>query len=62
MTPSELNQFLNTPKTNVSDLPNSNNRKIGTILLAGVAVGAIIYAVYLYLQNEKLRSRINENN
>ena len=58
MTPSELNQFLNTPKTGVSDLPKTNNLNYGAILFAGIAVGAIIYAVYLYQENEELRSRI----
>ena len=62
MTPSELNQFLNTPKTSVTEFPKTNTLNYGTILFAGVAVGAIIYAVYLYRQNAKLRSGINENN
>ena len=58
MTPSELNQFLNTPKMNVTQLPKTNTPNYGAILFAGITIGVIIYAFYLYQENEELRSRI----
>ncbi|MFN5879376.1 MAG: hypothetical protein ACK44B_10935 [Flavobacteriales bacterium] len=60
MTPSELNQFLNTPKKNVTELLKTNTPNYGAILFAGIAVGAVIYAFYLYQENEELRSRMTK--
>ena len=60
MTPSELNKFLNTPKTSVTEFPKTNTLNYGTILFAGIAVGAIIYAVYIHFKLEELKSKANK--
>lgn len=52
MIPSELNQFLNTPRMDVSALPKTNTLNYGAIIVAGITVVAVVYAVHLYLKNE----------
>ncbi len=61
MTPSELNQFLNTPRIDVSALPKTNTLNYGAIIVAGITVVAVVYAVHLYLENEELRFQLKKS-
>jgi hypothetical protein len=63
MTPSEFNLFLNTPPTvhpkssGLTASPKINSEKVVMIILAGIAAAAIGYAVYVHLENKRLKER-----
>ena len=66
MTPIEFNQFLNTPKTgfssSVMNSPSTAKKSVdlSVVLLAGIAIIGIGYAVHLHFENQKLKLKLKE--
>jgi len=63
MTVNELQTFLNTPKsTNLSTstgpgMPPKDSGNMATLFLIGIATVAVGYAVYLHIENKRLKER-----